>query len=948
MVDAQGKERPDATYITQYFEDCLGVQYKETPLVSSPRSFRSLKNMGFGKGYSIEGRRGKTMVGAPGGFAEIFTYSYLDSATGATKSELLALNENLWKLTEYDFSVTRTGGASDWSMGITHDANGQPFYTIVQGGVTVYNRNLGNGLGLPGGPDAMYNIRAEIHSLANFDITAYPFGQTAIKDGVQTGGLGGHVLTVVNTTNFFTQDHHIYFSSSSVGQPLTAWLQYQAPTATQLYVNSSSALWAFDNGQVLGTGSSPAVGALLPEANEPVTNTNTVKSGKFYEWQIVPSTVHSLSPPQHTNPSYYASHIEPSTSTSLPASVVNTQQGCYILAPAGLPPSASVTSPPYQESYEGFPWKYDGRFFQRAGLPQVTINSVTQPYSAPYGSNTRRFIAVPKLRDYRGVVIRGPASPPFEILLGGSPVSSAPYNVVTTTIRDITGFYTTGAIVNGAAQAVPGTFNVVAGHNLLPGDVVTASILGFSSNVTITLTVTAATVTTLTVTSEAGVLVPSRLVTPLSIEIYATEENGVDFYFAGESPNSPFSLTAGVGVGSSGNIPLGARYDAPELTFEPFPPPRANTMCLHNGAIVLGGNPDFPNSVFWSRPGANPSSNVESFPPLNTAVIQSAVEGPISAIISDGSDRLVIGKPAGHYELTGNIHNRNIGLTVKREGDWGFSSQSSVQKVNGVIFGLCPLGLYAIRGGEYTDQFSAQINPILRNLAGADYSTSRGFNDRINGLYHLYLPAAFSGDALSGQAEPGGSIHLVMDYTNQNTWFNWDYPQGQGPTSGFAVLGEGFFTASLGRTPETVPIGTVFRQLYMTGDRYRWNYRDHLTPIPYEVSTNFLHDGAPSFDKLFLQLKLWHFTNLNVPNTFVPATYTLTTFRDFQTVVPDTTTTITVANETDFESVVNFFEESKARSLLINLTVQAIGERPLLSGLELLMKATYSYRNFYK
>jgi hypothetical protein len=111
-----------------------------------------------------------------------------------------------------------------------------------------------------------------------------------------------------------------------------------------------------------------------------------------------------------------------------------------------------------------------------------------------------------------------------------------------------------------------------------------------------------------------------------------------------------------------------------------------------------------------------------------------------------------------------------------------------------------------------------------------------------------------------------------------------------------------------------------------------------------------MHNGDPSFDKLWIEMKLWNLF-LSVDNDlarFVPFTWTIKTFLGFNNSVAITDTTETFSTVNDYEKMISFFQQPEARALTLQLTCQTIKECPRLTGFEIIFKDLSELGRFYK
>jgi hypothetical protein len=625
----------------------------------------------------------------------------------------------------------------------------------------------------------------------------------------------------------------------------------------------------------------------------------------------------------------------------------NAQQAFYVVAPSS-----------FSREHEGYPYKYDGRFVSRAGLPRPTIQSISNTGSSTLTNTYYDYIVVARYRDARGIIVESRASEPFRINRG-SIFTSATSDITVNSIRFSSGFNVAGAKITGANVALSGAINVALGHLLKVGDPVFFRVQGYQRGATASATIISATNTTLTLgffnncSANDSLIVNDYISYGLTFRAFRTKTNGVNFFFAGEAPNNPlFSIciipTENLQTIATADNNLGYQYEEPIFGEEPDAPPRAKVITVHDGRLVLGQGQTEPNSIYWSRTGGAPSSNLESFPALNTAVIPSTQKGGITALISDKPGSLIVGKPTGIYVVEGDLGNRNFGVEIRNEGDWGLESQSSVSKVNGIILGVCQLGITALQDGKLSTGLTLPINPLIENDPTWNPSLAIATNDVSNKEYHVYIPYLNTNFGSGNREELDKFVHLGLDYINGDIWLDKKYPRGMQPSGGLAVYNNDRYHLSSGGAPGTTG-GRCFRQLKGTSlvsDHYQF----HGQPIPYIVETYPMHNGDPSFDKLWIEMKLWNLF-LSVDNDlarFVPFTWTIKTFLGFNNSVAITDTTETFSTVNDYEKMISFFQQPESRALTLQLTCQTIKECPRLTGFEIIFKDLSELGRFYK
>jgi hypothetical protein len=960
------------TKFQQYFNSTKGIQAVDSPLTTDPQQFQSLCNMQFGKGLSLEGRSGVKQIGQLGRFSHVHNYSFLDTTTGESRSEILAFNSGLWRLTRHSIGIVPLSYTT-WTWRMRFDSILLAYiFEVVVNGAVVFTRNLGNGLGTGIDP---CNVTVSVGALNNalvgsglFTITSTNTPNGQHSSGVNTNYVGPNpTLPLLVGHSYFQGTRAVLWSPTRVdnansilpGGRLVDAEVIQA-TAGAIQVRYPGDIFLFGN-QLLGVDGFPAATAIVP-LNPPEANQGQLQI-PVYCWRRVrcPLELRSASTTNIDKFDLFSDWYiaqQRNLSTDLPSQLQaeNAAQTCYVLAPT------TKNTEPYSNRL----FKYDSRFVYRAGMPRGVINSVTQPGSGGASTfNTVRLIAVPKYTDFRGIVVNGQASVVFRYNPPVNTLSIAP-TVVVPSINHDSGYNTAGAQVNGAGQTLPGAITVQSGHMLSAGDRVTLTYETGLGSITANGTVASTGFTTVTIndisTSGNALTNGSWIGSGIVWEVYRTQPNGTVFWKVGEAANQPQAATTTVTLqGFLRGLPIDdifvttnlLRYEEPIAGFEPGEPPPAKVMTLHDGALVLAQGVNEPNSLYWSLPGQN-----EAFPPLNNLVVPSDQLGGISAAISGGSGDLNIFKQTAWYKILGSLADRNVGVEVKSSGDWGISCPGALTKIDGQVWGVGSLGI-STYGQERSSDAADYINSLIENNENLDFNNARLINDRLTQTLHIYIPGR-SVNITRDKDNNTNNFYVVMDYDKGNVWFDRAYPRGLRPSSGLAIwndaLGAPWNKAELymcsggqanNPSSDGIAPGRIYQRLNITNNP-RDNFVDHFLPIKQEIITNPIHYGDPSTDKLFLQLKSWAFWLKSEVAKFIPFTWIIRTYREYQDTIIDTQATVPTNAITEYEKVVDLNNQSKTRALTIQWTCETLHQQARLTGFEVNIRNPYIQSNFKK
>lgn len=420
---------------------------------------------------------------------------------------------------------------------------------------------------------------------------------------------------------------------------------------------------------------------------------------------------------------------------------------------------------------------------------------------------------------------------------------------------------------------------------------------------------------------------PEMPISNIVVQVWRTKVNGNTFYLSGEFP-ADIDAEAFTFEDRISDANLGIQAGFPDIGFEDDLPPKASIACTHQGRVVLTGNPDEPNSVWWSK-----SDNLQGFPAAdNQADIPSTVEGPITAAYADSDDRLAVFKAEGYYELQGDLSGGAAASAVT-ENDYGITCQSSIAKVDGYIVGLSRLGLIRVKAGVVDAEFYSDLAPAFRKskavtLTPTIMSTSaRAIN--YNGEYRL----------LCIQNSTTSYIEFVHDHFNE-ALFDASYRPGVAPTGGYVSANRKLYFLCLEANSAGPYGGRFFRELDDLGATSypEIAYADAIYSIPLEW-VFVVNDGNPSVDKSFLRFKLWSLFP-EFYNSFVSNTLTVRTYRNFRSsVVNQTFSLVFPAIDTieDSEKLLS----GASRALTFSVSHDVIHATPWITGYEVLLARTH-------
>lgn len=980
----------------KHFEDFTGVDLRSSDLTRPGNFARKALNCRFSLSKSLRKRDGYQCVAQAGGFLGGHTYRYLDSSTGATEEELLAINDNLWRLVETSFTITRGASATwDWDVSVS---GGQYVFTLSEGSTVVFSQNLGTGLEEI--PYSIAELRDAIDALANYSCST--IGLRAKVNGDQTGVSS---ITVDNGSGNYAAGDILtfwdYSTSKLVARTVTS------VTATTVVFSSSEGTVNVKDNQFLGVAAVPAASIAVNEDNEATGTTSTVY---FNYWDWVPF--------DYIDPLYQSRHpfaemwADNGDADFTPPSFANVENICLI---------ATYTSDDstFDGDAPGRLFKYDGHSVYRAGLPTPQIAEFTAPAASGTGSltGTYRLKARYKHTDKRGRVTYGNTSDEFSItassdemlaayftslpfavpkehraIVDGNQVGvttiqvEAPhlfgigdtvwlYNVTTLVSRSITAVTDNDITISGGTVTVDdGQFivrktnerfsatsfpfdqitpasNTISGlsaHGFRVGDNIciplqpSASLFAgvFQSELRQVTAVTSSSITFNGSTIEAlgsGNYVCSK---GLEIQLFRTKAGGNVFYLAKELPAGPVMFEGQIVFTAVPDDLLGEELNEPPVGFEWDLPPKARHLTIHQGIPVAAGDINAPNNVYWPD-----VENIEGWPLASSvATVNSAVSGPVSAIASDSDDALIVGKSNALYSFQGDLVSGSFSVKNIAEGDHGLY-HSSIAKVDGILVGVGPLGIVAIKNSELIKPIGWKVSPrIINKLASIRLQLAQGVNDSGSRGYQLYIP---DGDIFVVD----DAVSFFLDYDRQDTepvWFDDTYPIGIEPSRGMMMYENTlhFISFASGGSSYAALSGHLFRQTKLKTAVSK-NYWDNHLAIDQDLHMAFESMDEPSIDKEYLWLALYSLYNSEETNLFVANTAEVSTYRNFQTSTADTSYSTTFAAVTEFEKRQKL-NSTKARSLMVRVRNNTGGASFHLTGLELVIALSYLKEEMHK
>lgn len=814
----------------QNFESFSGLDLENTPLTATANHASESLNIRFNEGFSLQGRYGYQQIGQPNiGFVSSGNLSYFDSTTGATQQVPFGINRDLFYLKEGYFTITRTGGSTDWDYTFGPASDGLSYQFIIYQGGSVYSTISVTST------TTVYALVAAIDALANFSC-AFP---STIERGVVSGtqapvasasinvDIGhtyqvGDVLTAINYHP--TDGYHLW--GGIVQSTGATTIGIRNDLQVSLYLNDD---------QILGAPASLASGIQFKNTNPlSLQTSNTIDVDfPYWEWAFSNCDQHPSFNTHYLSALNQNADWTPASSGSFNGRAIIGSAG------AGYPSGSN-----YRRSYEPFPRCFDGIALYRAGLPKPVLSNVTQATGAGTLTLLGRYEYRIVFKHYlkNGDIVFSQPSDAGSITLTGSnntvsfdvylprfaPSIRSTYTVATNgsnvntisvvsnafsvdvkeltfldrdpspdrwTRRAVTGFSGSQQVsidgppvdVNAGDTIYLKTFEglnqrsivlsnsgasqilVVSGVNTFrPADIITIN--DSTANQILKRNVVTSTFTSITVDgppidSSSGARAASN---GMTYEVYRTTAGGNLFYKVGEKV--VFS-------------DCGSTVPTAVDTFTDLQPDSALGEQLIEPEIGKERDPPPAARIITPHQGGVVYTGIEGEDnavawnsiadgpenaPLasNYTDIASNFLGPISAAMSDENDSVLIFKQAASYALSGDLDSGAFVSRALTEGDYGVASQSSLLRQGGLILGIGFRGIRAFSSGGVIKDFATEINPKLINNPLLNPGQAVSVNDYANKMLTFFIPQR------SGVTSPE-DVCYCYDYES-DAWFQFN------------------------------------------------------------------------------------------------------------------------------------------------------------------------------
>lgn len=768
-----------AKFFFKNFENLRGIDSRSSDLTRDVFYAKNLTNCRFASSKAIRKRNGVEIVAQAGGFVGIHDYVSFDKETGATNEELLAINDNLWRLKTSSFTITR-GASAAWSTEVVVEGENRIF-KLKEGATEILSQSLGTGM--EDIPYSIEELRLAIDALANYSCSS--LDKWAKINGTQSGV---SAITVDSSLDLVAGDIITFWDYST--SKLTA-RELTSVGATTLTFSSSEGTVNVKDNQFIGKAAAPAAGLQMKTRQSTSGTTITIE---FEYWDYV--YFDYISPLSSSMTPFSEMYSYKDEDNFTPPSFLNVENICLI---------AYYDQNDYPTAHEapGRIFKYDGQSVYRAGLPKATLATTSSTHgilSAIFTSgSTFKLKARYRHLDAQGRYTYGNFSDEISVVGSGAAqyvhvpfpafadnnqlvpgsryakVSGAQAGVTAITVdlghgilvgdsvvlydavsaahvrRTVTSITGTQVTISGANVTVeddqtifakvyekfPYYFDLVASTPGSPsttldvddskfrvGDIAIfsdADVAGSDAGRLSTRTVTARSSASVTLDVAAKSRNPEFASKGMTVELYSTEAGGSVFYKLQEYPVS-FSKSGATGRDIEMVFSTNIIGDITRLGEPLEEPPLGFEWDLPPKARYLA---DFQGLPVAAGDNLAPNNiywpdidNIEGWPlASNVASINSKVQGPVTAIGASSDDELIVFKRNAVYALYGSLAEASVSSRTISEGTWGVVAHNSLVTIDGALIGVGPLGILRIIQGQLDPVFGYRINPLIRKSA---------------------------------------------------------------------------------------------------------------------------------------------------------------------------------------------------------------------------------------
>ena len=959
------------------FEDFRGLDLRSSALTRKDNYASECINTELrreGEGWAIQSRKGYSVVSQPYPpifneqrceypYQGVFNYTYQDTF-GATQEETIGIGNKLFRLHTGTVAITYTG-AGTATFSCTPSVSG--FIVDLQvNAASQAGFPLGVSYGKSLADPSLNALRTAINAIANFACVLTPWAQV---NGNQTGAGVGQITTPItvfagHTVTVSTASPTRIELNDQTGGSTRVCRDVVETTATTIRLQAERGWGDIDvlNNDIIGIGLYPA--ALLGYIPT-TTITATASVFNITYWQSV------LCPNFIGGTSFYDSPFEISAPSEKGYGFgvaaqnyhgVNKSNCFYIGA------KKAVNRHTYSLRTKSGLWRYDGATVHGADIPPGIIVGATPSAGAGLSIGNYQYIARYKHIDARGNIWYGPDN---RFSYYESPTISPGYYQtaavttaggtaqVTITLLALSNGFTgfpaenayrnyIGATKNGLQAMVGGVPLVcnVTNSNFRVGNVVT--FLNATDGRIQRETITAVNNGTIsfTPTRAGNIAAASYMTNNITVELWRTKVGGNIFYLNQELPLDVTAAgTNTVYVDAYADTTLLQQYEDP--LYPPDVPPIFEQITTHQGLIVGVGDPENPQTVFWSLDAED-----NGFPiATNSLDINTLANDNLTCCASDTESMLAVFSNRTYTNITGDLSSLSISVDTTLDGDVGCPSPHTVKKVRDQLIFLSLKGFRTIQGGRIMpidDRLASRfVNQFYIRASQNDpgqptkftFLRANAIHDIENQRYICFIPKETKNSASVAYCANEASKCYVYDYQN-DFWSEWitSSQSTSGPCAPL-ITGGGtlnqlslYFVQQFSSSPA---YNNKDCQLYkLNNSNALQDYHDACTAISRSLSPQWEFYNEPSVDKKFLHGKVW-----SLGNTLGNFAIRVRAYRNFNTSTVDTDATLNFT--TSLTELTWKFKENKCRSMQLNFSDATILTNPIISGYEYVVAIAY-------
>jgi hypothetical protein len=574
--------------------------------------------------------------------------------------------------------------------------------------------------------------------------------------------------------------------------------------------------------------------------------------------------------------------------------------------------------------------KYDGSRVYKAGLPQPTTPTDSGGGAGSLTAGLYKWKYTIEHTDAKENILTSKDSDETTHTAAGSDSRV----ITVTNLTASSGYNTATAVINGAQVGVT-TITVDSGHDLKTGDQVYIDD-GVSGEV-VKREVTGTTTTTITISGDAVDVNNNDVICPLKISLWRTKANGTIFYLEKEFVNDTTNATTAYTSTNADSSLVIDKIDAVKI---PGPPPSCRYIDVWRGQLVMTGNRENLNTVYYS------DFDGESFPVDQSFITEARLGGGNSGIKSL-DNTLFIFKPRSVITCTGDLGTDTFQVDGMADDGVGCVAHATIKELEGRLWFLGKRGIYSVdRSG--TVKQSEMIEPKFDETYTEKRAVAHYWIEK--DLYLVQFPLMIEDSSNDLYLDSVNSFIMVYDLYRQ-AWYEWNTINMSG---GMAEYNGDLYCQGFSKdTSDSLSKPYSFK-LLDTGTQD--DYADHENAINFSYKTHWEALQEPSVFKKFLRLKV-HSLDGTI-NDFETDKFslTVTTQHDYR---PVTVSSLSMDfsggilgwgltpwgqfnwGESRLEQISSKLSSKKAKSLRTVFVNNEIHQNVLISGYEYEISASY-------